>query len=87
MEKTKFCSWKKGPLAKGCELCVKGEKTVLFITGLCNNNCYYCPISDKKKNFDVVYVNEWKTKSKNDLLTEIKLCKSKRLKKYSAPNG
>ena len=55
VEKTKFYSWKIGNLAKGCKQCVKGEKTVLFITGKCSLRCFYCPISDQKKNKDVIY--------------------------------
>lgn len=77
MKKTGNYSWKEGKLAEGCRLCVKGQKTVLFITGICNNNCYYCPISDTKRNHDVVYANEWKISNVKELLTEIKLCKSK----------
>ena len=77
MKKTKYFSWRKGPLIKGCRQCVKGQKTVLFITGICNRNCYFCPISDKKKNVDDVYANEWKIKSKDELIKEITLCNSK----------
>jgi pyruvate formate-lyase activating enzyme-like uncharacterized protein len=77
IEKTKFYSWKIGEMAKGCQQCVKGEKSVFFITGLCSNHCFYCPISDIKKNKDVVYINEWPTKEKKDIIKEIRLCKSK----------
>ncbi|MFH1505626.1 MAG: radical SAM protein [archaeon] len=80
VEKTKFYSYKLGKLAKGCQQCVKGEKLVLFITGLCSNNCFYCPISDKKKGRDVIYANEWQLKNEKDkktLIEEAKLCDSK----------
>lgn len=75
--KTKYYSYKLGNLAKGCRLCVQGKKSVLFITGLCARHCYFCPISDKKKNKDVMYINEWPTKNKKDILKEIKFCSSK----------
>jgi len=75
--KTKYHSYKLGNLARGCELCVHGRKSVLFITGLCPKHCYFCPISDKKKNKDVVYINERPTKNKKDILQEVKLCSSK----------
>jgi len=75
--KTKYYSYKLGSLAKGCKLCVQGRKSVLFATGLCTKHCYFCPISDKKRNKDVVYINEWPTKKKKDLLKEVQLCSSK----------
>lgn len=44
--------------AKGCEQCVKGRKLVLFVTGICPRSCYYCPLSEKKYQKDVIYANE-----------------------------
>ncbi|PIN80524.1 radical SAM protein [Candidatus Woesearchaeota archaeon CG10_big_fil_rev_8_21_14_0_10_34_8] len=64
-------------LPKGCELCITGEKSVLFITGICPRHCFYCPISDQKYQKDVIYINEWKTDNFKNIITEIKLCKSK----------
>jgi pyruvate formate-lyase activating enzyme-like uncharacterized protein len=58
VQKTNYYSWKIGSLAKGCSMCVEGRKSVLFITGVCSSDCYFCPISDKKKNQDVIYINE-----------------------------
>jgi len=56
--KTPYYSWKTGELADGCKHCVKGEKLVLFITGLCSARCDFCPVSDKKLYKDVIYANE-----------------------------
>ncbi len=75
--KTRYYSYKLGNLAKGCRLCVKGYKSVVFATGLCVRHCYFCPISDKKRNKDVVYINEWPTKKEKDILKEVNLCSSK----------
>jgi pyruvate formate-lyase activating enzyme-like uncharacterized protein len=75
--KTKFYSWKAGALAKGCQMCVKGEKIVLFATGLCPNRCYFCPISDSKNGKDDVYANEWKIKSEKEIIKEAELCSAK----------
>ena len=76
IQNTEFYSKKIGTLPKGCQLCVQGKKSVLFITGVCSNNCYFCPISDKKKNKDVTYINEWPTDDINNTIKEIKLCGS-----------
>lgn len=66
LQKTKYDSIKLGALPKGCQLCVKGQKTVVFITGICSRKCFYCPISDKKNQKDVIYANEWQLKDIND---------------------
>lgn len=59
-----------GPLAKGCEHCMKGSKMVLFITGKCKTGCYYCPVSFEKKMKDVIYANELKVSDKAEILEE-----------------
>ena len=30
-------------ISRGCELCGQGEWSCLFVTGICNANCFYCP--------------------------------------------
>lgn len=80
VKKTPFYSWKAGSLAKGCALCVQGKKVVLFVTGLCAQRCYYCPVSEQKFGKDRVFANEWEiTDSKNpiELLEEIRLTNAK----------
>jgi len=66
-----------GKLARGCELCAKGEKLVLFITGICPRNCKYCPLSEEKKNNDVMHANEVKTHKTKEVLKEIELSAAK----------
>ncbi|NMC60163.1 MAG: radical SAM protein [Candidatus Methanofastidiosa archaeon] len=70
-------SYHTGKLPKGCKLCIKGRKSVLFVTGMCHVNCYYCPVSTEKKNIDASYINERKIEKKKDILEEIKACDSK----------
>ncbi len=73
---TKHHSYKIGTLADGCKQCVLGRKLVLFITGLCHYKCYYCPISEKRRNKDVVYANERPCYSIKEVIEEAKLSRS-----------
>jgi uncharacterized protein len=63
-------------LPEGCRRCVRGEKSVLFVTGLCSQSCYFCPISEQKHKKDVVYINEWKTIRDADIVKEARMCDS-----------
>jgi pyruvate formate-lyase activating enzyme-like uncharacterized protein len=47
----------KGTIPKGCQYCSLGSKLVLFITGECDSNCFYCPLTKEKKK-DVIFANE-----------------------------
>ncbi len=77
MKRTQHYSWKSGSLPKGCQLCVKGQKLVLFITGLCPRSCFYCPISEKKHQKDVVYADEWPVRNEKEVLKEAELISAK----------
>lgn len=47
-----------GVLPMGCVQCREGAKMVVFVTGLCDKECFYCPVSRDKMYRDVVYANE-----------------------------
>ncbi len=61
-----------GALPKGCRLCMKGAKLVLFVSGICSKKCFYCPISLKKKNKDQSWVNERRVEKPSDVIQEAK---------------
>lgn len=68
--RNKFYSFQLGELPLGCQYCVKGEKLVLFITGICPRNCAFCPVSDQKYQQDVICANERPVKHFQDVLSE-----------------
>ncbi|MGV8162134.1 MAG: radical SAM protein [Candidatus Nanoarchaeia archaeon] len=72
--KTKYYSYCKGSLTEGCAQCVKGKKMVLFITGLCPQRCFYCPVSEDKFSSDRVFANEWEIKDPKNPVEMIEEC-------------
>ncbi len=44
--------------ATGCKFCHEGAKMVLFVTGVCQRTCWYCPLSRERKGYDHIYANE-----------------------------
>lgn len=77
MKKTKYESYLVGKLSKGCSLCPNGKKSVLYVTGLCPNKCFYCPLSDTRNQNDKQWINEKQIINFEETIDEIKLCKSK----------
>ncbi|MBD3405483.1 MAG: radical SAM protein [Candidatus Lokiarchaeota archaeon] len=61
-----------GELPLGCRFCSNGSKMVLFVTGLCDSSCYYCPLSIGKREKDLVFADEMPVKSYGDILFEAK---------------
>lgn len=57
-------------LTNGCLCCREGAKMVLFVTGLCHRDCFFCPLSDDRKNSDVIFANERPVYSDADVLDE-----------------
>ncbi|MCK9569243.1 4Fe-4S cluster-binding domain-containing protein [Candidatus Pacearchaeota archaeon] len=74
--KTKFDSYCINGIAKGCKYCVKGKKLVLFVTGVCTRNCWYCSLSKKRKNKNLIFANERECKNFDDILEEAKESKA-----------
>ncbi|TFG32561.1 radical SAM protein [Candidatus Thorarchaeota archaeon] len=44
---------------------------VLFVTGLCNSSCYYCPLSDDKAGTDIVFADEMPVSCEEDIIFEV----------------
>lgn len=70
VKKTDFCSFCINGIAEGCKYCVKGEKLVLFISGKCSRDCYYCSLSDERKNVDNTFANERPCLNVHDAIEE-----------------
>jgi hypothetical protein len=59
-----------GSLPRGCRVCMKGAKLVLFVTGICGRSCYYCPLSEKRGGKDQSWANEAPVYSPRDIIRE-----------------
>ncbi|MDR0768273.1 MAG: radical SAM protein [Methanosarcinales archaeon] len=57
-------------LTDGCLCCREGAKMVLFVTGVCHRDCFFCPLSDERKDKDVIFANERAVFSDADVLEE-----------------
>ena len=73
----KYHSFNRGELPLGCRFCVRGEKLVLFVTGICPRNCYFCPVSDQKYQKDLIFANERPVLSPTDIIKEAEMMKAK----------
>ena len=72
-----FHSYQLKELPRGCQYCIRGEKLVLFVTGICPRECSFCPVSDEKYRQDVIFANERKVNSPSDLIKEAELMQAK----------
>ena len=77
MQENQYYSYNLGPLPKGCQMCVRGAKLVLFVTGICPRKCSFCPVSDEKYQHDVIFANERSVTATEDLLKEAEAMKAK----------
>lgn len=66
IKKTKYLGYCSRGICNGCKLCVQGKKLVLFVNGFCSRNCFYCPLSEKRKNKKTMWANERKLSNNND---------------------
>lgn len=67
-------------IPKGCKFCIRGQKVVLFLNGICQkpNHCvWYCPISKERRGINVTFADEIEVKKMSDLVKEIELIKAK----------
>lgn len=73
---TKANSQLLGTLPDGCRMCIKGKKSVLFLTGVCDKDCFYCPLSEQRKGTKKMWINEKEVQKDADIIDEIKKCSS-----------
>ncbi len=57
-------------LPAGCRLCYKGAKMVLFVTGVCGKHCFYCPVSNERREKDLIFANERRVGKDEDIIEE-----------------
>lgn len=69
-ERTSWGSIFTQTLSKGCQLCITGEKMVVLVTSECSSNCFYCPLSNERKEARTAYANERPFVDNADLLAE-----------------
>ncbi|MFP4142499.1 MAG: radical SAM protein [Thermoplasmata archaeon] len=70
IEKLEKGSAVKGELPEGCKHCARGSKMVLLVTGECQGRCWYCPLSEKKKDEPVLYADEKEVESEEEIISE-----------------
>ena len=59
-------------LSPGCRICRQGASLVLFVTGICDRDCFYCPLSEERRGKDVVYANERRVNTDIEIIEEAK---------------
>jgi hypothetical protein len=77
IKKTRFDSFCVNGFAEGCKYCVQGRKLVLFISGKCSRNCFYCSLSNKRKNVNKIWANERECKNVKEMIEECVASQSK----------
>ena len=68
-----------GNLPLGCQLCMRGQKLVLFMGGKCYQpaHCrWYCPISLKRRSSEQIYADEIEVTKPDDIIKEAKKIKA-----------
>lgn len=60
-----------GKLARGCELCYPGVKAVIFVSGACDDACFYCPVGRERLYTDGMWVNEERVSSVEEAVLEV----------------
>ena len=56
--------------AEGCIQCQMGSKLVLFITGKCHWKCDYCPLSENRREAEMMFANERPCTSFDEVIVE-----------------
>jgi hypothetical protein len=72
-KESNYCIKARG-IPKGCQLCLKGLKSVLFLNGLCQkpDQCaWYCPLSEERRNKSNTFINEIQITDNAELIEEI----------------
>ncbi|MEM0490607.1 MAG: hypothetical protein QXH73_05265 [Ignisphaera sp.] len=65
-----------GEIPNGCRYCIKGSKSVIFVSGTCGVDCFYCPISFERRKPNAFYVDEERFATMVDIVDEIVFIKA-----------
>ena len=57
-------------LSPGCRICRQGAALVLFVTGICERSCFYCPLSQERKGRDLIFADETRVEEIREILDE-----------------
>ncbi|NPA05366.1 MAG: radical SAM protein [Crenarchaeota archaeon] len=57
-------------IPEGCRLCMRGSKLVIFLTGVCPEGCFYCPISPSRMGRRLVFADEERVEKLSEILEE-----------------
>ncbi len=60
-------------LPRGCQICRLGASLVLFVTGLCDRSCSYCPLSLERRGKDRIFANERAVSKRSEILDEARM--------------
>jgi len=57
-------------LPEGCRLCYKGARWCFLLQVYAGKKCFYCPVSEARREKDVIFANERRVEKDEDIIEE-----------------